>query len=170
MKKELLLISLFFGLASFSQPPIKVFAFEQDNFPGTKPAVTDENGNPVRKVATRKNYFIYLSFNKSYNIRPSHVFVKGKLFTIKTMSLRNTPIEHVNSNIPNQPEKIVLVPATTNKVLQLKLNESEGLTTTTNSIKKLTEKNDVVVEYSWKNKTYFATIQKLKTLEPVFNE
>jgi len=170
MKKELLLISLLLGIASFGQPSVKLFAFEQDNVPGTKPVVKDENGNTVRKVAAMKNYFIYLSFNKSYNISPTQVFVKGKPLIIRTVSSQSTPIEHVNSNIPNKPAKTVLVPATTNKVLQLHVNELEELSTKTNDIKKLTDKNDVVVVYSWKSKKYYAAMSKIKKLEPVFNE
>jgi hypothetical protein len=171
MKVVFLLISLGFGLASFSQPAIKTFAFEQDNVPGTKPTgVTDENGNPVRKVAAKKNYFVFLSFNKAYNITPTQVFIKGNSLTITSTLTRKTPIELVNNNIPNKPQKITLVPATANKVLEIQLNEAPRENAKSTTVQKLTDKNEVVIMYSWKKKTYFLTLKKLKKLDPVFNE
>ena len=171
MKVLFLLISLGFGLTSFTQPAIKTFAFEQDNVPGTKPAgVTDENGNLVRKVAARKNYFIFLSFNKAYNITPTQVFIRGNLLTVTSTLNRKTPIELVNNNIPNKPQTITLVPATSNKVLEIQVNEAPGENAKSTTVQKLTNKNEVVVVYSWKKKTYFLTLKKLKKLDPVFNE
>jgi hypothetical protein len=171
MKVVFLLISLGFGLTSFSQPAIKTFAFEQDNVPGTKPVgITDENGNPVRKVAAKKNYFIFLSFNKSYNITPTQVFIKGNPLTITSTLARKTPIELVNNNIPNKPQKIMLVPTTTNKVLEIQVTEAPGGFAKSTTLQKLTDKNDVVIVYSWKKKTYFLTLKKLKKLDPIFNE
>jgi hypothetical protein len=172
MKKKLLVfISLFLSLNLFSQPTIKVFAFEQENLPGTKPAgVTDENGNSVRKAAAKKNYFIFLSFNKSYSIAPTQIFIKGKPFTIKTTMVKKTPVEYINNNIPAKPEKITLVPATNNKVLELQLNETPSGIKQTASIQKLADKNDVVIVYLWKKKKYFLALKKIKILEPMANE
>jgi hypothetical protein len=171
MKVLFLLLALGSGLAASSQPTVKVIAFEQDNMPGTKPAgVTDENGNSVRKVAVKKNYFIFLSFNRSHSITPIQAFIKGNSLTIKTAPVKKTPIEFTNNNIPNRPEKVVLVPATKNKVLELQLRDSQTPIAKTTTVQKLTDKNDVVVAYLWKNKKYYVTVKEIKRLEPVFNE
>jgi hypothetical protein len=171
MKVLFLFLALSSGLAAFSQPTVKVFAFEQDNMPGTKPAgVTDENGNSVRKVAVKRNYFIFLSFNRAYSITPIHVFLKGSPLIVKTTAVKKTPIEFTNNNIPNRPEKVVLVPATKNKVLELQLHDSQAPIAKTTTVQKLTDKNDVVVAYLWKNKRYYLTLKEIKKLGPVFNE
>ncbi len=172
MKKNLLFfIAFILSLNLFSQPVIKVFAFEQESLPGTIPAgVRDENGNPVKKAATKKNYFIFLSFKKTYNITPSQIFIRGKTFTIQTTEIRTTPIEHTNYNIPNKPEKTILVPQTNNKVFELKINEATTQGKKTVSVQKLTDKNEIVIVYLWKSKKYFATLKKLKKLEPIANE
>ena len=172
MKKKLsLFILLMLSLNLFSQPTIRVFAFEQENLPGTRPSgVTDENGNPVQKAAAKKNYFIFLSFNKAYSIAPAQIFIRGRAFTIKTTMVKKTPVQYINNNIPAKPEKITLVPATKNKVLELQLNETPAGNKKTTDIQKLTDKNEVVIVYLWKNKKYFLTLKKLKKLEPVANE
>jgi len=170
MKKNLLFFIAFtIGLNLFSQPPIKVFAFEQENLPGAKPAgIKDENGNLVKKAAAKKNYFIFLSFDKAYSLAPAQIFIRNTAFTTKTTVVRKTPVQYINNNIPAKPEKITLVPATKNKVLELQLDETP--LEMTNATQKLTDKNDVVIVYLWKNKKYFLTVKKLKKLEPVSNE
>jgi hypothetical protein len=172
MKKNLFFF-IFLGLSLnlFSQPTIKVFAFEQENLPGTKPAaVTDENGNPVQKVAAEKDYFIFLSFNKKYTITPTQLFIKGRPFAVKNNVVKKTPVQFINNNIPSKPEKITLVPATNNRVIDVQLNDIQSEIKKTAALQKLTDKNDIVIVYVWKSKKYFLPFKKLKKLEPVANE
>jgi len=172
MKKKLsLFILLLLSLNLISQPTIRVFAFEQENLAGTKPSgVTDENGKRVQKAAAKKNYFIFLSFDKAYDIAPEQIFIRNRAFTIKTTVVRKTPVQYINNNIPAKPEKITLVPVTKNKVLELRLDETPVENNKTSATQKLTDKNDVVILYLWKNKKYFLTVKRLKKLEPVANE
>jgi hypothetical protein len=172
MRKKLsLFILLMLSLNLFSQPTIRVFAFERENLPGTKPSgVTDENGKRVQKAAAKKNYFIFLSFDKAYSIAPAQIFIRSRAFIPKTTVVKKTPVQYINNNIPAKPEKITLVPATKNKVLELQLDETPVENMKTSTTQKLTNKNDVVIVYLWKNKKYFLTVKKLKKLEPVANE
>ena len=59
MKKYLLFLTLFIignGLYDSHQ---QVFGFEQESLPGTATAnIKDENGNPIKKAAMQKGYFI----------------------------------------------------------------------------------------------------------------
>lgn len=171
MKKYLLFFSLIIiGSGIHGQPTIKVFGFEQECSPGIVAVnVKDENGNPVKKAATQKNYFIYISLKQKYSITPQQVFIYGKAFSVETKAVEATPLEHVNNNIPHQPERTTLVPKTTNKVIELKIIDSLQLRKTS-AIQNLTNNNDVVISYSWNKKKYFAILKKLKKLEPVFNE
>jgi hypothetical protein len=171
MKKYLLFFSLIIiGSAIHSQPTIKVFGFEQESSPGTVAAnVKDENGNPLKKAATQKNYFIYISVKQKYIITPQQVYIYGKAFSVETEAVEATPVVHVNNNIPHQQERTTLVPKTANKVIELKIVDSLHLRKTS-SIQNLTDNNDVVISYEWNKKKYFAVLKKLKKLEPVFNE
>ncbi len=171
MKKYLLFFSLIItGSGIHSQSSLKVFGFEQESSPGTVAAsVKDENGNPIKKAATQKNYFIYLSVKQKYNIVPQQVFIHGEAFSVETSTIEATPVKHLNSNIPGKPEYTTLVPRTTKKVMKLKIADAiqAGETST---LEKLTKKNDVVISYTWKNKKYFAVLKKLKKLDRVLNE
>jgi hypothetical protein len=152
------------------QPSIEVFAFEQGNSPGTVAAnVKDENGNPIKKAATKKNYFIYLSLKQQYSIDPQHVFINGNAFPAEASLVKSTPVEFVSGNVPNHPEKTVLVPTTVNKVIQLRITDTIQIERTS-ALQKLTSKNDLVISYTWKKKKYFAVLKKIKKLDPVLNE
>ena len=169
--KYLLFFSLIvIGSDLQSQPSIKVFGFEQESSPGTVAAnVKDENGNPIKKAANQKNYFIYLSLKQKYHITPQQVFINGEVFPVETSTIETTPIEHVNNNIPGKAGQTTLVPKTMNKVIKLKI-VAPVQAEKTSTAKKLTHKNEVVVSYTWKKKKYFAVLKKLKKLEPVLNE
>lgn len=170
MKKNLLVLTfLAIGLHVYCQPAVKIFAFEQENLPGTIPSgVKDENGNSRKKAAAKRNYFIYLSFKKTYNIIPVQIFIKGKAFLIQTNDLQKTPVEYVNNTVP--AEKMILVPKTTNKVLEIKVGETSIQGNKNSYIQKSANKNDIAIAYLWNKKKYFIALKKLKKLESKANE
>ena len=172
MKKNLLVSLLFtIGLHSFSQPAVKIFAFEQENLPGTQPAgVKDENGNTVKKAAAKKNYFIFLSLKKSTNVTPVQLFIEGVAYSIRWAVVSRTPVEYTSKNIPNRPVKTTLVPKTRNKVIQITPTEISGSENHDAGIQKLARENDVVVVYKWNKKRYAVALNKIRQLEPVANE
>jgi hypothetical protein len=165
---------IFFAIAFsvYCHPSIKIFAFEQESHPGTVPVgVTNENGNPVKKAAAKKNYFIFLSFKEKYDVVPTQVFIKGNSFDVKAMNTKETPVEYTNRNIPNNPQKQLLVPKTNNKVIEIILTEVNKSSTPEDSrLKRLIASNDVVVVYNWKQKKHFITLKTMKALIPVMNE
>jgi len=172
MKKILLFSAIFIvGLNLFSQPGVKIFAYEQDNLPGTRPAgVVDENGKPIKKAAPKKNYFIYLSFKQKNSIKPVQIFIKGQSYEVGSFSVRSAPVEYVDNMIPNNGEKTVLVPSTDDKVLEVPVAEPSPGQKKTSTIQNLTAKNDVVVAYVWSNKKYYVTLKQLKKLPSRVNE
>jgi hypothetical protein len=172
MKKILLFSAIFIvGLNLFSQPTVKIFAYEQDNLPGTRPAgVVDENGKPLKKAAPKKNYFIYLSFKQKYSIKPVQIFVKGQSYEVGAFSVRNAPVEYVDNMIPNNKEKTVLVPSTGDKVLEVPVAELSSEQKKSSNVQKLTSKNDLVVAYIWKEKKYHVTLKQIKKLPSRVNE
>jgi hypothetical protein len=153
------------------QPAIKIFAFEQDNLPGTITAgVTDENGKPARKAADKKNYFLYLSFKNTYSITPEQIFIKDQAFTILTTMDKKTPVEYINNNFPGNPQKIILVPATNDKVIEVRIKETPTQEEKTASVRELIDKNEAVIVYLWKKKEYFVTLEKIEKLETAANQ
>jgi hypothetical protein len=172
MKNNLLFfIFLAFGSNLYCQPPVKIFAFEQDNLPGTIPArsLKDENGNSIKKAAAKINYFVFLSFKKAYDIRPVQLFIKGKSYAIQSTVTRDTPVEYIDNTIPGNPEKTVLVPKTQSKVIQL-ITADTMTQKKTAYVQKLTRSHDVVITYIWNKRTHFITLRKMKKLKPQFNE
>jgi hypothetical protein len=172
MKKILLFSAIFIvGLNLFSQPTVKIFAYEQDNLPGTRPAgVVDENGKPLKKAAPKKNYFVYLSFKQKYSVKPVEIFIKGQSYELGAFSARTAPVEYVDNMVPNNPEKTILVPSTDDKVLEVSVAAPSGKKKKTSNLQKLTAKNDVVVVYMWNNKKYYATLKQIKKLPSRVNE
>jgi hypothetical protein len=154
------------GNNAFSQPVVKVYAFEQDVIPGNIPVVTDENGNAVKKDWIRKEYRIFLSFRNSYKIAPAKIFIKGKAFDIGSANTVSSPVQF--TNIPDQ-KKITLVAKTSNKIVELEKGNEAAKKTYTATLKKLIDKNDVVIVYTWKGKNYYASVKELRKLEPQHN-
>ena len=171
MKNYPLFFSLILiGSGIHGQPSIKVFGYEQESSRGTVAAnVKDEKGNPLKKAATQKNYFIYLSLKQKYIVTPLQVFIDGKAFPTEANIIKTTSVEYIDNNILSHPEKITLVPKTDDKIIQLKIADTV-LVKKTSALQKLTNKNEVVVSYTWKQKKYFAVLKKLKKLDPVLNE
>lgn len=171
MKKNLSFFIVFaLGIVSFGQPTIKVFGFEQEILPGTIAVnVKDENGNTVKKEAAKKNYFIYLSFKKAYSITPRQVFINGKAFTTETKQVKKTPVEYLNINALKDSKKMVLVPPTSNKVIELKIKKPVNVKKSA-WLEDLTHKYDIVISYVWKKKKYYVVLKDLNKIDPLINE
>jgi hypothetical protein len=171
MKIILPFIVFFLAPCLQAQPAIKIFAFEQESLPGTIPVrLNNENGNSTKKAAARKDYLIFLSFNKKENISPELVYIKGNPFKIKLTRIRSTPIELVNNTIPGHPEVTTLVPTTSNRILELKINNNNTWSPKPGVARKLTEKNDMVIAYRWKKETWFIALKKILPLESTANQ
>ena len=172
MKKNLLLFLLAtIVLKGLSQPVIKIFAYKQENSPGmVRAGVKDENGNPVKKAAAQMNYFIFLSSGRTTKITPTQIFIRGKSFSIDSLLEKDTPVEYTDNSIPKKEKKIVLVPRTNNKVVEVKIVPSKKNFSMTSYLKKLTKTNDLVIGYIWHKKKYFLTRKSFRTLNPRVNE
>ena len=173
MKKNLVIFIFFcFALNAYAQQPvIKVFAFEQQSYPGAKPAnAKDENGNSIKKAADKTNYFLFMSFKKTYSITPDQIYIKGHAYQIQTTATRKTPVEYAINSVPGNPQKQVLVPKTGNKVIEIRLAEMPQQKQKAANVQQLVSENDIVIRYKWNNKKYFIAEKKLKKIEPVYNE
>ncbi|MER3497423.1 MAG: hypothetical protein C4308_01680 [Chitinophagaceae bacterium] len=159
---------IFTSLFAFSQPVVKIFAYEQEIIPGTIPAnVTDENGNPLpEKSYIKKEHRLFFSCSKNYNPRPVLMFIRQQPFAIQAAAAVSTPVIHSDHVTGN---KKTLVEKTGNKVLELVKGDAQQKKNYTANLTKLIKANDVVIVYEWKGKKYYAVAKKLKKLEPQQN-
>jgi hypothetical protein len=160
----LILLSIF----AVAQPAVKAWVYELDSLSGTRPTTPNENVNAGKKDAGI-NYLIYISHNKNLNIIPVEIFMKGTGYKVGMIQIKKTPVVIVNNNLPTNPVKTELVPLTNNKVLSLKRGAVMSTNPSNATLKKLIDRNDVVIVYLWKGKRYFLTVKEITKLEPVFN-
>ncbi|HVK96394.1 MAG TPA: hypothetical protein VM368_01190 [Flavisolibacter sp.] len=79
--------------------------------------------------------------------------------------MKSTPVVMLNEIIPSKPKEIILVPKTSEKVIQLVPAPAiEGKSIFKS--KSLASANELVVVYRLNGKNYYQTLGKLKQLEP----
>jgi hypothetical protein len=176
MKKIALFFSAFTGitlslLSQTNTPVVKIYAYAQSVVPGVNPnsKAIDESGKEINvEPKSRQNYLIYLEQKKSAAIQPTTIWIKDKNYSLSYDEVKQTPVELSSSNLMNDKKKMELVPKTKNKVLKLILTgviEDQAIISTT--LKKLIAKNNLVISYNWKGKTYYAALKNIKMLEPL---
>ncbi len=131
MKNKILFfccVSIFFSatLHAQSTQKIKLYAYSQPMLSGIqKNVMIDESGNEYKADTKSKlNYLIYLEHRPSKTVRPIEIWIDGKGYSLKIEEVEFTPVDILDNT--KQTKKIILVPATTNKVFHLSLN---GLST-----------------------------------------
>ena len=126
---------------------ITLYAYTQSVSSGARPNRSiDDKGviQPRKKPAL--NTWIYLSVPADTTITIEALFIKGKKYTAAIQRIHESPVLHINTNIPHQRDTTVLVPKTTNKIYLVKpIKEMELETTKTERLP--LEGNDVVIEY-----------------------
>jgi len=170
MKNLWFLFWLAISGSAMGQPSVKIHAYSQVMMPGTVPKdVTDENGNLVNvKRELPVNYYIYAVHVVSAKISFSEVWINGKYYKIQTNHVDTTPVVNINYNIPDNPVKVVLVPATKLRVVSIapvdspvnKMNPETWL-------RNMIEHSELVVCYIYRGKKYYIGVKKIKKLQPV---
>jgi len=170
MKKLIFLFFILISFSAISQPAVKIFAYSQAVSPGIVPkGVIGENG---KTISTKKeipvNYYIFASYSKSAKINIEEIWIKGKFFNPIVKNVDSTPILSINENIPGNPVKEVLVPATIQKVISLNPGHLiKDIFIQSPSFKNLAKHSELIISYVYKRKKYFIGIKKIKVLEPV---
>ena len=176
MKKSTLFFTAYtiISLSLLSQtktPVIKIYAYAQSVVPGVNPnsKAIDESGTEIKvKPRSRVNYLIYLEQRKSASIQPVNIWMKDKMYIIKYEEVNETPVELSSSNLLKDKKKMELVPKTENEILKLTITgEVHDKGKSSSTLQKLISKNDLVISYSWKGKTYYAALKNIKMLEPL---
>ena len=152
-----------------SQPvKVKLYGYIQQIIPGASlKRDMYENGKQRELREDKKyNYLIYLMAPKSTPIQPIEIRIRGKAYSFKTDTVRETPVTYVNYNIPNQPKTQILVPKTDKAVFLLSplpaLSEKHPYTLGTKA-----KSNELLVLYKIHGKVQMAFLKKMVMLEPV---
>jgi hypothetical protein len=163
MKKLIIvLFALTAGLIASSQPSLKIYGYAQSHLPGMVPKGTSGNG-------AQTSYFVYLQHSSSVKITPAALWIHGKRTAFKPEEA-DLPVVITNNNIPGKPVKTTLVPKNGLKTISFQQLKTGLGDKTTSSINKLSAKNELVIEYKWKGKTWYKTLKKLTVLEPLMGE
>lgn len=163
----LLIVMLAFSELPAQNSGDKLYGYVQPVIPGAAAAkrITDDTGGVIeRKAADIKlNYFIYLSAAKE-KVEVIEMWIMGKAFsaTIKNVE---TPVEVISHLVPGRPQKKVLVPKTTQNIIQLEPTTLKA-TKTNKKAALLAKQAELVVVYSQGGKTYFKTLKALSELSP----
>ena len=168
--KTICLLSAFISLSlsSFTQTSdVRLYGFRQTVLSGTHETnQTDEQGKEIK--AEEKIYnttFIYFSYPPNEALYPVEIWMNGSQYSVKTKPV-TTPVEMAYDNGTDNPDRVILIPYTTDTVVQLML--SDKLPSKTNGIKKsLAETNDLVIVYKKNGKLYSQTLKKIKGLRTI---
>jgi hypothetical protein len=169
-KNFLLLTLIISGLSTFAQPSVKLYAYSQVVTPGMVPkGVIDENGNTVNiKKESPINYYIFAAYNSSIKISFGEIWIKGKFYNTEIKNVDSTPVVLTNENIPQNPSKEILVPATKLKVISIVPGKTKNSSLARSpSFIKMTKRAELIVSYIYRGKKYFIEIKKIKLLQPV---
>jgi hypothetical protein len=170
MKKLWFLFLLSISCAATGQPPVKIYAYSQVLTPGTVPKnVTDENGNPVNiKKEPSVNYYIFAAYPGSARISFCEVWINSRYYKVQTRPVDSTPVINTNYNIPANPVKEVLVPATRLRVISLSpIDPPDNSTIHTTWFGNMLKHSALVAGYLYNGKKYFISVKKIKMLQPV---
>jgi hypothetical protein len=170
MKKRMLIsfICLLVIITSGFAQVKKVYAYKQASIPGIIPS-SDENDikEPGTKIFERKqnyNYWFYLSILKTEKINVTGLWIDGKQYEIKSETISKLPVKKIVFTGLDKNDTTIMVPVTSNKVLLI----YPGPEKTDNSKYALNfaRTNELVISYTSKGKTRFATVKNIKELTP----
>ena len=162
-------IGLFIVSANSFAQVKKVYAYKQATIPGNIIA-NDENDikeNNGKKQIERKqnfNYWFYLSIPKKEKVTITGLWIDNQQYEIKQDSITNLPVKKIIYTGLQKNDTIIMAPITSNKVILVypgheKMNDSKYALN-------LLRTSELVIRYTWKNKTYYTSIKNIKELIP----
>lgn len=146
----------------------KVYAYKQASIPGI---IIGSDDNDIKEKDDKKeepvqnfNYWFYLSVQKKEKVTITGLWIDGRQYGIKSETMASLPIKKVIYTGVEKNDTTVMVPFTTNKVILIYPSGilHGGLKNTL----RYASQNELVIRYSWKGKTYYTTVKKIKELPP----
>jgi len=176
MKEKIFIPFIFLFIVSApasvqGKPPVKkIYGYKQASIPGILPNYSEETDiKPTGKNKPKQsyNYWFYLEIPKAEKITLTGLWISGISHDIKYEMVNNSPIKKMIFTGMEKNDTTIMVPATKNKIILIyPSGESKDTTINSKYITGLTNKNELVIAYLWKNKKYYLTLKKLKQLNP----
>ena len=157
-------------VAQAKTPVKRSYGYKQASIPGIIPRY-EENSDiqPSSKTKPKQtyNYWFYLEISKTEKINITGLWITGVQHDIITETINDLPVRKIIFTGMDKNDTTIMVPITKNKVLLVyPSGETTNKKTNSNYIRQLAGKNDLVIRYLWKNQTHYATIKKLKEINP----
>ncbi len=153
------------GCAVRSQPAVKIYAFEQTVLPGNIPVNnTEETGNPQTTPQHTFNYYLYFTYSGAAVIEPNKVWIKGVAYHFEKEIITTGSVTRTLPDGTGKAVTTVLVPATKNKIVQLKISAVNSTAKLTALEKKKTTGAAVVVAYIWKGKKQYSIVETFQRM------
>ena len=166
MKKKLLIpfIFLFVIPTSAIAQVKKVYAYKQASIPGILPAFEENDGTRKAERKQNYNYWFYLSIPKTDKITVTGLWIDGKQYDLKSETITNLPVKKIVFTGLEKNDTTIMAPATANKVILVyPVAEQPGQS---KYALNFTRTNELVIRYTFKAKTHYTTVKKIKELAP----
>lgn len=149
------------GSLAQSKGNIQLYGFEQRVSGGKAPEPDPQTGlRTAGKVG--KNYYLYAV--SPTRIYPVELWVQGNRYNATLRTITKTPVEYGDERNIGAPKK-VLVPATSQKVVQLSLTPAVKSKIAGKKVQELAQTNELVVVYKQNGKFYYQILSKLADLD-----
>lgn len=156
MKKHIFFILMLAAFETNAQtkPLKKLYAYSQASLPGKK------SNFPV---AVKETYRLFITVAPKEKISVTGVWVKNNYYRCNVKIIGAKEVVHENMN----NEKKILVPKTSNKIIELLLaKQVDPAPRPGSALGSLLQANEVVFVYTWKGREYFSALKKITMLEP----
>ena len=164
------LLSVWISTAE-KKPIVKIYAYSQATTRGLDPgkgAINEYGKEEIKNVKPGIHYLIYFEQSPFSVLKPEQVWIKGIGYSINGVDIIITPVKLESQPNYGQSNNDILVPETSNNVLQLIITGiSKEPISNSSTLRKLISSSDLVVSYIWKEKRYYKAIKKIKMLEPL---
>lgn len=148
---------------------LMLYAFEQTVTPGIQKARDiDESGNriPAKETGPMRNYMLYAVSPSAARLYPVALWLKGTKYGVKQKTVEKTPVTHTDYTNPSNSKYRVLVPETSQKVLEL-IPTDVFANKEFPAAERLAATNEVVFVFRQGGKFYYKTLPKLTKLEAI---
>lgn len=158
MKKLIFFVSILmlvsYEIMSQTKPLKKLYAYSQTTLPGKK------TNFPVK---VKEIHRLFITVAPKEKIEVTGVWVKNNYYGCNAKIIAAKHVVNENTNF----EKKILVPKTSNKIIELLLTKQvDSAPRPGSALGNLLQANEVVFVYTWKGKEYFSALKKITVLEP----
>lgn len=152
-------------------PLWRVYAYSQDVLSGKPPNGPVEEGQsePAKqRSASKTHYLVYFIPRNENYISLTALWIKGQAYEVKADTVKNLPVKIPGTDAHGHSTVIKLVPATSKTVIQLTPGPVLNFFAPPEpQLQKLLDTHELVIEYMWKEKPCYFSVQKFRKLDAV---